>query len=105
MADLLERRWQLSIIYAALTGALTARAPSIEIAPPNLTRLPIPVQGMVCAACALLIEQRLRREPGVAQALVDFGAARAYLAFDPALTSAARLMPAQLWICRLRHPV
>ncbi|HYS12168.1 MAG TPA: heavy metal translocating P-type ATPase [Burkholderiaceae bacterium] len=76
---------------AALTGAINARAPGIDIAPPNLARLQIPVQGMVCAACALLIERRLRREPGVTQALVDFGAARAYLAFDPALTSPARL--------------
>src|SRR5262245_11838289 len=76
---------------AALTGVLAARAPGIEIAPPNLTRLQVPVQGMVCGACALLIEHRLRREPGVAQAVVDFGAARAYLAFDPAVTSAARV--------------
>ncbi|HTT09922.1 MAG TPA: heavy metal translocating P-type ATPase metal-binding domain-containing protein [Burkholderiaceae bacterium] len=76
---------------AALTGALNVRAPGIAIAPPNLARAQLPVQGMVCAACALLVEHRLRREPGVAQAAVDFGAGRAYVAFDPALTSTVRL--------------
>jgi len=76
---------------AALTGALTGRAPGLDIAPPNMARAQVPVQGMVCAACALLIEHRLRSEPGVAQAVVDFGASRAYVAYDPALTSITRL--------------
>jgi Cu2+-exporting ATPase len=76
---------------AALTGALNARAKGIEISPLNLARVQIPIQGMACAACALLIERRLRREPGVTQAMVDFGAGRAYVAFDPALVAQARL--------------
>jgi Cu2+-exporting ATPase len=76
---------------AALTGALNAQAPGLNIPIANLTRAQVPVQGMVCAACALLIEHRLRRERGVLQALVDFGAARAYVAFDPALTSVTRI--------------
>jgi Cu2+-exporting ATPase len=76
---------------AALTGALGARPAGAHVPVANLTRAQIPVQGMVCAACALLIEHRLRRERGVAQALVDFGAARAYVAFDPALTSGVRI--------------
>lgn len=75
---------------AALTGfAKGARA--VDTPAPNLERSQVLIQGMVCSACALLIEHRLRREPGVAQALVDFGAQRAYVAFDPVTTSAARI--------------
>lgn len=44
------------------------------------------VGGMVCSACALLLEHRLRREPGVARATVDFGSRRARIAYDPART-------------------
>jgi P-type Cu2+ transporter len=76
---------------AALTGALGVPAPSGDGVPAHVARLQVPVQGMVCAACALLIEHRLRRDAGVAQALVDFGAARAYVAYDPAVTSPARI--------------
>ena len=47
----------------------------------------IDVRGMVCAACGLLIEHRLRRLPGVAQAHVDFAAQRAFVAFDDKLLS------------------
>lgn len=43
----------------------------------------LPIRGMVCSACALLIEYTLRKQPGVARANVDFGAQLAYIAFDP----------------------
>ena len=43
----------------------------------------IDVQGMVCAACGLLIEHRLKQLPGMAAAQVDFGARRASVAYDP----------------------
>ena len=54
-------------------------------------RATIPVQGMVCAACALLVEHRLRRVPGVAAAHVDFGAARALVAYEPRRVTLAAL--------------
>jgi Cu2+-exporting ATPase len=56
--------------------------------------LSLPIDGMVCAACALLIESRLRAVPGVARAFVDFAARRVSLAFDPAQTSEAALRAA-----------
>src|SRR5512143_2397686 len=56
---------------AALTGSLGV-APAADAMPAHVARLQVPIQGMVCAACALLIEHRLRRDAGVAQALVDF---------------------------------
>ena len=52
-------------------------------------RAQIEIRGMVCAACALLIEHRLRRTEGVIGAQVDFTAQRAYVAFDPQRTDAA----------------
>ncbi|MEF9996701.1 MAG: heavy metal translocating P-type ATPase [Burkholderiaceae bacterium] len=51
----------------------------------------IEVHGMVCAACGLLIEHRLRRMAGVAQVHVDFGGQRAYVAYDPQRVSRAAL--------------
>jgi len=42
----------------------------------------IEIRGMVCAACALLIEARLRATPGVAVANVDFVARRATIVYD-----------------------
>lgn len=76
---------------AALTGALKAQSAGLGATQANLARAQIPIQGMVCSACALLIEHRLRRERGVVQALVDFGAGCAFVAFDPAATSATRV--------------
>jgi Cu2+-exporting ATPase len=62
--------------------------------PPQLSDGPvehaqIEVQGMVCVACGLLIEHKLRRQPGVVAAQVDFGARRAYLSYDPKRSSVA----------------
>ena len=54
-------------------------------------RTQIDVRGMVCAACALLIEHKLRRAPGVLTAHVDFTAQRAYVGFDPKRTDAAAI--------------
>jgi Cu+-exporting ATPase len=46
-------------------------------------RVDIPVTGMTCAACANLIERRLRKTPGVARAAVNFATARATVEYDP----------------------
>lgn len=45
-------------------------------------RAQIEIRGMVCAACALLIEAQLRATPGVAVANVDFVARRATVVYD-----------------------
>jgi Cu2+-exporting ATPase len=58
---------------------------------PAGARAQVEIRGMVCAACALLIEHRLRRTDGVASAHVDFTAQRAYVGFDPQRTDAARI--------------
>ena len=68
---------------AALQASVPHAAPPVGRA----ARMQIEVRGMVCAACALLIEQRLRREPGVVSAQVDFVARRAYVTFDAQCTT------------------
>jgi Cu2+-exporting ATPase len=58
---------------------------------PAGARAQIEIRGMVCAACGLLIEHRLRRTNGVASAHVDFTAQRAYVGFDPHRIDAAQI--------------
>jgi Cu2+-exporting ATPase len=66
---------------AGLTTALTAAAS---------TR--IDIGGMVCVACALLLEHRLRSAAGVRSAHVDFVAQRAQVVYDPGRTDRAALV-------------
>jgi P-type Cu2+ transporter len=73
--------------FAALEASVPPTAPRAG----GGARLQIRVQGMVCAACASLIEHRLRREPGVIAAHVDFAMHRAYVTFD-----AQRSTPAEI---------
>lgn len=73
---------------AALDAAVADALPRPVPADAQLARAQIDVQGMVCAACALLIEHRVKRVPGVASANVDFAARRAYVSFDGAQTDA-----------------
>src|SRR4051812_1946219 len=47
-----------------------------------------------CTACLWLIEERLRRAPGVTRAEVNYATQRAHLAWDPAQTDLARLIAA-----------
>ncbi len=72
--------------YAALEASVVPSLPRGGSA-----RTQIPVRGMVCAACALLIEHRLRRAPGVIATQVDFAARRAYVTFDAQRTTPAEL--------------
>jgi Cu2+-exporting ATPase len=73
----------------ALEASL-AQGPARREVPPG-ARVQVEVRGMVCAACALLIEHRLRRTDGVAGVHVDFTTQRAYVGFDPQRTDAAAI--------------
>jgi Cu2+-exporting ATPase len=54
--------------------------------------LSVQIEGLHCAACAWLIENSLRREPGVNDIHVNAGSARAELRFDLRRTSLSRLL-------------
>ncbi|MCA3217792.1 MAG: cation-translocating P-type ATPase [Burkholderiales bacterium] len=87
---------QLFLAQASGRDRLLLDAAVAEAVPPaaadlQLAQAQFDVSGMVCAACGLLIEHRLRREPGVARAQVDFAARRAYVSFDAARTSEERI--------------
>jgi Cu2+-exporting ATPase len=73
----------------ALEASL-AQGPARREAPAG-ARAQVEIRGMVCAACAMLIEHRLRRADGVASAHVDFTAQRAFVGFDPQRTDVARI--------------
>ena len=71
----------------ALEASLTQGPARRDV--PAGARVQVEIRGMVCAACALLIEHRLRRTDGVASAHVDFTAQRAYVGFDSQRIDAA----------------
>jgi Cu2+-exporting ATPase len=67
----------------ALTMLMTGGADDAAVVPGGgYVQVQLPIRGMVCSACALLIEHTLRRQAGVARANVDFGAQVAYVTFD-----------------------
>jgi Cu2+-exporting ATPase len=88
-------------LFLAQAGARDREALSAALAPAEAPPVPgtaaraqarVEVRGMVCAACGLLIEHRLRRLPGVAQAHVDFAAQRAWIAYDDQCVSRDELI-------------
>ena len=52
----------------------------------------IPVTGMTCAACSGRVQRTLERTEGVSSANVNLMTGAATVAFDPAVTSAERLV-------------
>lgn len=53
---------------------------------PALERCDLPIEGMTCASCAMRIEKRLAKQPGVTSASVNFATKVATVKFDPAAT-------------------
>jgi len=66
-------------------------APEVE---PQGHELTLIIDRVRCAACLWLVEQTLRRVPGVEQANVNYATQRAQIAWDPAQTSLARIVAA-----------
>lgn len=60
-------------------------------APLTVIERVLTVEGMHCAACAAAVEARLRRQPGVIEAAVNFTADSAVLRWESATTSFVRL--------------
>jgi len=57
-------------------------------------RADLPIEGMTCAACAVRIEKRLAKQPGVSSANVNFATKVATVVFDPAATVISKLAQA-----------
>jgi Cu+-exporting ATPase len=58
------------------------------------TKAIIPVSGMHCASCVRTIESALSKVPGVEKAMVNFASSKAYVDYDPNLTSEKMLKEA-----------
>ncbi len=72
-----------ALLNASIAAEAEASSAAIEAATAAGSHLQLSIRGMVCNACALMIEQGLRCVPGVATASVDFATHTAYVAFDP----------------------
>jgi Cu2+-exporting ATPase len=59
---------------------------------PGRASMDIAVEGIRCAACATAIERGLAKEPGVANARVNFALKRVTVEFDEAKTAGARIL-------------
>ena len=76
----------------ALASIVNAGADEAAVVPGGgYAQVQLPIRGMVCSACALLIEHTLRKQPGMARANVDFGAQIAYITFDQQLVTRVEL--------------
>jgi len=53
----------------------------------NIKTITVPVTGMSCSNCALTVETNVRKQPGVAEANVDFAGEKLTVAFDTAQLS------------------
>ena len=56
-----------------------------------MIKIILPIGGMHCAACAINIENALRKEKGVVEANVNFASEKASLEFDPQKISLAKI--------------
>jgi Cu2+-exporting ATPase len=72
---------------AGADGAATQR----DGGEPAPTCAQLDIRGMVCTACAMLLEHRLRAAPGVRSAHVEFVAHRALLVYEPQRTDLCAL--------------
>jgi P-type Cu+ transporter len=55
-------------------------------------KVTLPVSGMTCAACSSRVQRALQKQPGVHEAAVNLMVNNATVTFDPAATSAERLV-------------
>jgi Cu+-exporting ATPase len=57
-------------------------------------RITLPVEGMTCGACAVTVQKRLLKEPGVKEAAVNYATGKSTVTLDDSITSVAMLVSA-----------
>ncbi|MGW8437901.1 heavy metal translocating P-type ATPase [Nocardiopsis sp. NPDC055879] len=75
---------------ARLTEATDATRGNVEVE----EELDLAVEGMSCASCAARVEKALNKQPGVAEAQVNFATTRARVSYRPQAVSVAELQSA-----------
>jgi len=83
-----------ALLNATIAAEAEASSAAIEAATAAGSHLQLSIRGMVCTACALMIEESLRTVPGVVKSSVDFATHAAYIAFDPKLVTRGELQRA-----------
>jgi copper-transporting P-type ATPase V len=73
---------------------IIAKSTSVELAPEEYQRLEFDVSGMTCGSCAARVQRTLSREPGVADALVNYATGRATVELAPGAPDGERLIEA-----------
>jgi P-type Cu+ transporter len=58
------------------------------------SRITLPIEGMTCGACAVTVQQRLARAPGVTEATVNYATARATVTLEDGAPPVAALVDA-----------
>ena len=81
-------------LNASIAAEAEASLSAIEAATAAGSHLQLSIRGMVCSACALLIERSVRGVPGVTKVSVDFATRTAYVAFDPKFVTRGELQRA-----------
>jgi cation-transporting ATPase V/Cu+-exporting ATPase len=73
---------------------IIASSTSDELAPEEYEHLELDVSGMTCGSCAARVQRTLSREPGVADALVNYATGRATIELEPGTHDGERLIAA-----------
>ena len=79
----------ISLAVALTIGVVSPAALAAETVSATLE-----VKGMTCASCPLTVKQLLKKQPGVAEASVDYKLHIAQIKFDPDKTQPERLAKA-----------
>lgn len=77
---------------ANVRARLTRPARIVLVAPADTQRAVLNVKGMFCASCERTITVMLQRTPGVVGATVSVARRQAVVLYDPARTTAAKLV-------------
>ncbi|MEP6608176.1 MAG: cation-translocating P-type ATPase [Burkholderiaceae bacterium] len=83
-----------ALLNASIAADAEASSAAIEAATAAGAHLQLSIRGMVCNACALMIEQNLRAMLGVTKVSVDFATHTAYIAFDSKIVTRGELQRA-----------
>ncbi len=87
----LESYYETRCAVGGVPLELSPRTPYVEY---EGTEASLIIDGVRCAACLWLVEQTLRRLPGVTRADVNYATQRAQVAWDPSATRLAAIVAA-----------
>jgi Cu+-exporting ATPase len=91
-ADLIEDSHDDSVEIPPMTVGRSESAAGFSIPPNDKLDLNLKVSNMWCPACAWLIDESLKRTPGVINSTCNFSTDRLHISFNPIQTSPDRII-------------